>query len=191
MYKTSFYIVNAITIYRLTAAFILLYLLIVNEIELFRWLLAVSFFTDFIDGFIARRYKAASAIGSKLDSIADDLTILMAILGIVVFKRAFIRQEIVLVIILAGLYFIQLILAIFRYGKMSSFHTVLAKTATIFQGLFFMAIFFLPEYPAWLFYTAAVLTILDLSEEIILVLMLPQWTTDVKGIWWLRKRKKL
>ena len=38
---------------------------------------------------------------------------------------------------------------------------------------------------------AAIVTGLDLVEEIILILLLPKWETDVKGLFWvLRRRKK-
>jgi CDP-diacylglycerol--glycerol-3-phosphate 3-phosphatidyltransferase len=31
---------------------------------------------------------------------------------------------------------------------------------------------------------------LDLTEEIILVLMLPRWQTDVKGLYWVLKKNQ-
>ena len=97
MPKTSFYIVNAITVYRLVAAFLLLYLLITKNAALFKWMLAISFLTDAVDGYLARRFGVVSSMGSRLDSIADDLTMLMGILGILRFQPAFLRQEVVLV----------------------------------------------------------------------------------------------
>ena len=171
------------------AAPVLLILLLQGKVELFKWLLALSFFTDAIDGFLARRYKVSSVMGALFDSIADDLTMLAAIIGLVVFKPEFIRQQSVIISILVVLYLTQVALAFLRYRKISSFHTILAKSAAVVQGVFLVAIYFLPAPPLWLFYMAAALTILDLIEEIILVMLLPHWQTDVKGIYWLLRSR--
>src|SRR6476620_2468917 len=182
-------IVNSITLYRLFASFVLLYFIVMNDITVFKWLLLVSFFTDAIDGFLARKFHVTSIMGSKFDSIADDLTILMAVIGVFEFKPGFISHEKLLVITLLGLYLIQTILALIKYRKISSFHTYLVKFAAIAQGLFLIFLFFLPQWPLGLFRVAAVLTILDLLEEIILVSMIAKWQTDVKGIFWVIKKK--
>ena len=187
MHKTSYYIINGITMYRVIASVLLLYLLITKQEEVFKWLIALSFFTDSIDGFLARKYKVATAMGSRLDSLGDDLTVLMGILGIAVFNPDFLRQQSIPVFGLVGLFLIQASLSFYRYGKFSSFHTYLAKAAAIFQGSFLILFFFLPQPPVLLFYAAAIITGIELIEEIILVMLLPQWKTDVKGIYWVLK----
>jgi cardiolipin synthase len=120
--------------------------------------------------------------------LADDFTIVAAIIGLLVFKPEFIRQELVPLGMLLGLYILQNGLALIRYRRMTSFHTYLAKTAAIMQGIFLILIFFLPEPPYLVFYTAAIMTLLDLTEEIILVLILPRWQADVKGLYWVIKK---
>lgn len=190
MSKRAHYIVNGITLYRIVTAPVLLFLLWRHELDWFKWLLAASFFTDAIDGFIARRYKVTSIAGARLDSIGDDLTVLVAIIGMVVLKKEFVMQEIVIVSILGGLFVIQTVLALVRYGKQSSFHTLLAKTAAILQGLFLLLLFFLPQPSYLLFYLMAAVTALDLLEEIILVLLLPRWQANVKGLYWVLRKKE-
>ena len=190
MHRTSFYVINAITLYRLLSAFALLYCILTNQLNVFKWLLPISFFTDAIDGFLARKYNVVSVIGSRMDSIADDLTIFMAILAIFVFERDFIRQEQLMVLVLTGLYLLQLGLALIKYGKPTSFHTYLAKCAAVLQSIFFVLFFHLPNIPLFVFYSAALITLLDLLEEIILVVLLSKWTADVKGLYWLLKSRK-
>jgi CDP-diacylglycerol--glycerol-3-phosphate 3-phosphatidyltransferase len=90
-----------------------------------------------------------------------------------------------------SLLFIQMLLAFIRYRKMTSFHTYIAKIAAVLQAVFIVLIFFLPEVPYWLFYTAAAFTIINLIEEIILIFLLPQWQSDVKGLYWVLKGKEL
>jgi len=189
MLKPAYYIINGITLYRLIAAPFLLVLILNREIEIFRWLIAFSFLTDAIDGFLARHYKIASILGAKLDSIADDLTILVAITGLIILKPEFVWQQLNVILVVFGLFVIQNIFAIMRYKKITSFHTYLAKMAAVFQGIFFISFFFTsqPVYP--LFYAAVIITMLDLIEEIILVWVLPDWKTNVKGLFWILKNK--
>jgi CDP-diacylglycerol--glycerol-3-phosphate 3-phosphatidyltransferase len=86
---------------------------------------------------------------------------------------------------------VQTIYALVRYGKMTNFHTYLAKTAALLQGIFLLVTFFSDEPNVMLFYAAAMITILELIEEIILVKLLPAWEANVKGIYWVLKRQKL
>jgi CDP-diacylglycerol--glycerol-3-phosphate 3-phosphatidyltransferase len=184
MKKTSYYAVNAITFYRLVSAPLLIYLIFKGDIDLFKWLLALSFFTDAIDGHLARKYKVASVLGAKLDSIADDLTVLAGIIGMVVLKPEFFMDVLPFVFVLLGLFALQTTFALIRYKKTTSFHTYLAKTAAVLQGVFLILLFFLPEPLYILFYAAAIVTAVELLEEILLVYYLREWKTDVKGLYW-------
>src|SRR5260221_11831261 len=104
MRKHSFYIVNGITFYRVIAAPILLLLIITRQPDIFKWLLIASFSTDAIDGFLARKYKVASKFGAAFDSIGDDLTVAAAVIGMIVLKPEFFRQELAPFIFLLILY---------------------------------------------------------------------------------------
>jgi phosphatidylglycerophosphate synthase len=188
--KFSYIAINAITLYRLVASMILLYLVLSGRPVLFKWLLAVSFFTDAIDGSLARRFSVVSVFGSRMDSMADDLTVLVGMIGIYFFKYDFLKQYYVYFVILLVLFVIQVTAAIIRYRKFTSFHTMMAKFAAILQGLFLILIFFLPNPPMLLFYVAMAVTALELVEEIILIFLLPKWETDVKGIYWVLKKNK-
>ena len=187
MKRKSFYLINAITLYRLIAAPVLVILLLYRQAEIFRWLLIVSFFTDMIDGRLARKYRVASVFGARMDSLADDLTVAAGITGLIILKPQFLNQQLSFIIPLLALFMIQVTLALIRYGKFSSFHTWSAKVAALFQGVFLILMFFLQQPPMLLFYLTILITALDLLEEIILVLLLPVWQTDIKGIFWLGK----
>jgi len=190
MHKTSYYIINAITLYRLVTAPLLLFLILYDQYFLFKWLLVLSFLTDAIDGILARRYKVVSAMGATLDSIGDDLTVVAGIVGLFVFKADFIYPQLGWLVFLLILFLVETIAALNRYGKTTSFHTILAKIAAILQGTFLILAFLLPEPVGWLFYLAIAFTALDLLEEIILVCLLPKWKTDVKGIYWVLKQDR-
>ncbi len=189
MKKRTYYLINSITWYRLLVAPILIALVFFDP-DVFKWMLPISFFTDLIDGYLARKFKVRSVMGAKIDSIGDDLTVLAAVVGLVVLKPELISNEYILFTGLFVLYLTQTIHALVKYHKLSGFHTYTAKTAAIFQGVFLILVFLLPEIPYFLFYLAIITTALDLIEENILVIILPKWEADVKGIFWVMKRKR-
>ena len=189
MPKKSYYIINGITAYRLVTFPVLIVLLLTDRVDIFRWMLGISFFTDAIDGWLSRRFGTTSVFGSRLDSIGDDLTVLAGIIGVLVVDPGFLWDRWVSVAILLGLLLVQVSYALLRYGKLTSFHTYLAKLAAVAQGVFLLAFFFFPDARDWLFVVAYVSTALDLLEEIIMVALLPKWEADVKGILFIKHAK--
>lgn len=190
MNRQIYSFVNGITFYRIIAAPLLIFLIIFEQMHWFKWLLAVSFFTDAIDGYLARRFKVTSIAGAKLDSIGDDLTVLSGLIGMIVFKPDFLKQHISLLILLGSLFAFQAVLAFIKFRKMTSYHTFAAKTAAVLQGVFLILLFFLPNPLYGLFYAAILVTALQLIEEIIITLRLPEWKTNVKGLYWMIKAEK-
>jgi len=189
-HKQAWYIINGITLYRTIAAPFLLVLLFTKQYEVFKWLLGVSFFTDLVDGYLARKFKVTSILGTKLDSIGDDLTVLVGLIALFVLKLEFIKQHVIIFIILLVLFIVQTTYAFIRYGRMTNFHTYLAKTAALLQGVFLILVFFTDEPSLILFYAATIITMLELTEEIILVNLLSQWQANVKGVYWVLKTKE-
>ena len=189
-HKQAWYVINGITLYRVIAAPFLVVLLFTKQYEIFKWLLGVSFFTDLIDGYLARKFKVTSILGTRLDSIGDDLTVLVGLIALFVLKPEFIKQHIIIFVILLVLFLVQTTYAFIRYRKMTNFHTYLAKIAAILQGIFLILVFFTEEPILILFYAATIVTMLELTEEIILVDLLPQWKTNVKGIFWVLKNNE-
>ena len=189
-HKISYYIINGITLYRVLAAPFLLFILFKEEYEIFKWLLLVSFFTDFIDGFLARKFKVTSVIGTRLDSLGDDLTVLVAVIGLYKTHPVFIKEQLVFFIVLFLLFIVQVSLAFMRYKRLTNFHSYLAKLAAFAQGVFLLLAFFFDGPAMFLFYAAVLITFLELVEEIILVGLLPRWKTNIKGIYWVLKKRK-
>ena len=188
-HKQAWYVINGITFYRIIAAPFLLVFLFAKQYEVFKWLLGLSFFTDLIDGYLARKFKVTSILGTKLDSIGDDLTVLAGLIALFVLKLEFIKQHMIIFIVLLVLFFVQITYGFIRYKKMTSFHTYLAKTAALLQGVFLILVLFTEEPSLILFYVSAIVTMLELTEEIILIRLLPKWQANVKGIYWVLKKK--
>ncbi|WP_423919939.1 CDP-alcohol phosphatidyltransferase family protein [Frigoribacterium sp. 2-23] len=74
---------NAITALR----FVLLPVFVVLIVQQHYWssmvVIAVVFFTDFLDGYIARRTNTTSALGAWLDPVADRVTVIVVVVAFV------------------------------------------------------------------------------------------------------------
>jgi len=185
----NFNIADWFSFYRVAAAPVLLALIYFDERLIFAWLLLISYFTDAIDGYLARKLKISSPRGSQLDSFGDQLTLFSGLVGLYFFERQFIETNIVLILIAFIPYFIQMMIAYFKYGKATAFHTYLAKISAIVQSVFIIwSLFFSPDYT--LFYIMIVIGIMETVEEITLIFMYKYWVSDVKSIYWALKDKR-
>lgn len=180
-------LVNTITFFRVAAFPVFIVLLFMHREDAFKWLVLVSFFTDAVDGYLARKFNVISILGSRLDSLGDDLTILASFLGVIVFHGDFLSVVWPVILGTFILFMVQLVFSLVKYQKTTSFHTYGAKAAAILQGVFLCSLFFLgqPYYP--LFYLAMGVTAAELVEEIIMVYVMPRWKADVKGVYWALK----
>jgi CDP-diacylglycerol--glycerol-3-phosphate 3-phosphatidyltransferase len=183
-------IINLITMYRIVMFPVLLVLLFLDQIQAFKWLLLFSLLSDLIDGVLARKYKATSLLGAHLDSIGDDLTVLVGTIGVFYYRFDFMMENLYFILGLLSMYLIQLVYALIKYGRMTTFHTIMAKLAVFFQGMFICSAFFFKEVSEILFFSAVIVTALDIIEEIMLIWILKTWEANVKGIYWVLRREK-
>ena len=153
-------------------------------------MLLLSFSTDAIDGYLARSLKIASARGSQLDSMGDQITFILGIVALFVFEMEFMRDKFQLLLIVFIPYFVQMLIAFIKYGKTTAFHTYFAKLSAVVQAIFILTALFLDPI-LWLFYTVLVIGVLETFEEITLIFMHDEWTEDVKGIYWALKKRRI
>ena len=185
----NFNIADWFSFYRVVAAPFLVLLMWLDQRQLFAWFLLISYSTDAIDGYLARKLKITSPRGSQLDSFGDQITLIVGLTGLLVFESEFIKKNILLISIAFVPYVIQMIIAYFKYGKATAFHTYLAKLSAILQSIFILySLFFVPNYT--LFYIMIVFGLLETFEEIALIFMYDNWASDVKGIYWAFKDKR-
>ncbi|WP_370479415.1 CDP-alcohol phosphatidyltransferase family protein [Tamlana flava] len=187
----NFNVADWFTFYRIAAAPVLLILLWFDFRLVFSWFLLISYLTDAVDGYLARKLKITSPRGSQLDSFGDQITLIVGLLGLFYFETDFIKANLTLIIIAFIPYIVQMLIAYFKYGKATAFHTYLAKLSAVLQSLFILwSLFFNPEYI--LFYIMIGIGILETIEEISLIFMYDNWASDVKGIYWaLRDKRRL
>lgn len=187
----NFNIADWFSFYRIAAAPFLLLILWLDEREVFTSFLLVSYCTDMIDGFLARRLKITSARGSQLDSFGDQITFVVGIIGLLIYEFDFMKEHSFYIILVFVPYIFQMIIAFIKYRKATAFHTYLAKLSAITQAVFILwLLFFEPIY--WLFYVMIVLGLLETIEEIVLIFIYDNWVAGVKGIYWaLRDKRRL
>src|SRR5579863_7906128 len=188
--KRMYLFVTVVTFWRVAVFPILIVTIWLRQLPLFSALLALSFLTDAVDGFLARRYHVTSRTGAEWDSLGDDLTVAAAIIGMFVFRWDFIVQVQLFIFIVAALFLIHTLAAVGRYGRLTSFHTWMAKASAVAQAIFFLILFFSASPPYVIFYVAVILTMLDLLEKIAMILSLDEWETDIRGWFDLRRRQK-
>jgi len=185
----NFNIADWFSFYRVIAAPFLVLLLWLDERQLFAWFLLISYSTDAIDGYLARKLKITSPRGSQLDSFGDQITLVVGLIGLLIFENEFIKKNIILIGVAFVPYIIQMIIAYYKYGKATSFHTYLAKLSAIIQSAFILySLFFAPNYT--LFYIMIAFGLLETFEEITLIFMYDNWASDVKGIYWAFRDKR-
>lgn len=185
----NFNIADWFSFYRIVAAPVLLAMLWLDCRLVFTWLLLVSYSTDAIDGYLARKFNITSPRGSQLDSFGDQITLIIGLIGLFYFETDFIITNLTLILIAFIPYVVQMILAYMKYGKATAFHTYLAKISAVLQSLFILwSLFFRPE--PILFYTMIIVGVLETIEEITLIFMYKKWASDVKGIYWALKDKR-
>lgn len=162
---------------------VLIVLMLLDYRLLFTWLLLFSYSTDIIDGYLARHFKLISQRGARLDSLGDQINFGVALTGMAYFEFGFVEEQFLLISIVLILYLAQMIVALWKYGKATSFHTYSAKFSALLQGIFIVwLLFFGPVL--YLFYAVIFMGILETIEEIILITMYDKWVANVKGIYW-------
>jgi CDP-diacylglycerol--glycerol-3-phosphate 3-phosphatidyltransferase len=174
---------NLLSGLRLLAVPVLLGLAWAQRETAFTWVLIPALLSDAADGWIARRFSLETRLGAFLDSLADSALLFVSVYGIWVFHREVFAGYALLCWTAVGLWALENAVALLRYGRLSSFHTYLAKVTANLLGVFIGVLFVFGFHP-WMLWLAAGASIVTSLEELVLLAVLPEWRTDVRGLWW-------
>jgi CDP-diacylglycerol--glycerol-3-phosphate 3-phosphatidyltransferase len=180
---------NVLSGARALAVPVLLVLAFEEQRVAFTWVLIPALLSDVFDGWIARAFGLESKLGATLDSVADSLMLFVSVYGIWVFHPDVIREHAWLCGTAVGLWALEDVLALARYGRLSSFHTYLSKVVANLLG-FFIGWLFLFGFEPWMLYLAAGTSIVASLEELALLRVLPEWRADVRGLWWVLRERR-
>jgi phosphatidylglycerophosphate synthase len=183
------YLPNVLSGLRLLAVPVLAVLAARRVETAFAWLLIAALLSDVADGLIARAWSLESQVGALLDSIADSALMFASVYGIWVFHRDVMTDNAIACSLAVGLWGLENLLALLRYGRLSSFHTYLSKIAANALGVF-IGVLFVFGFESWLFCVAIGATILASLEELALLAVLGEWRADVQGLWWVLSERR-
>ncbi len=181
---------NVISMARVVATPVLIFLALTDREDAFTWLLLAAFISDIVDGLIARSFSITSMLGSRLDTLADTLLWPAAIFGIWIFHPEVMTEHWLVIVLVLGLWAIEMIVAWLRYGKLTSFHAYTIRVSVYGFGIFIMSLFLWGLQP-WLLYVASAFNMLGNVESLIIMALLPEWTSDVRGLYWVLQQRKV
>ena len=184
-----FTIPNIISMYRLFSFPFVLTFSILGFETLFAVLLVFNLLSDAVDGFIARRFNMQTKIGSRIDSLADIGSYILAITGIFCFKWLEFKPHIIWFLIFITFFISVQIFSFIKFKKFSSLHLYSTKTGGYIQGTFFLILFTF-GFSVWFFYFMIIQGILAFIEGIIVLIIIPKMQSDVKGLYWVLKKRK-
>jgi phosphatidylglycerophosphate synthase len=176
---------NFLSSLRLGFVPVLLMLAFAGEAQIFLVCLAISLLTDVLDGFLARRLKATSAIGAKLDSLADMATCLAMPPCAWWLKPEVLRAEAISIVVALAFYFAAQGASLIKFRRLPSYHTWLAKVAATLAAVEFLVIF--AGGPAWTLRLLVPIVALACVEEIAITLTLRDWQPDIPSLWHARQ----
>ncbi len=171
---------NLLTSFRFVSAPILLWLAWHEHKSAFLLLLAVTFLSDALDGFVARRTGQVSEFGAILDSWADVLTYLTITLCAWWLWPGIVSREARYVALVIGSYLLPAAVGLIRFGRFTSYHTRAVKLAAVFMATSLFLLFL--GGPAWPFRIAALVCAAAALEEIAITLSLSEFHTNIRGI---------
>ena len=147
----------------------------------FAGLLAAGLLTDAFDGYLARRLKAESDFGRKLDSAADYATMLIGIAGIALLWPDIMHRELPWVFAALAAFFAVIIYGFVRLGRALCYHTWASKAFAVACALSLIPL--LAEWTAVPFHAAIALQVLAGIEEIAIALLIPHHRGEMPTIW--------
>jgi phosphatidylglycerophosphate synthase len=121
--------------------------------------------TDFLDGLIARIFNQTSRIGEKLDSIADHVILISAIIWLVVFKGDIFVHRIYVVLAVL-LYIVMIIVVLVKTNTFGGAHLLESKPFALFGYVFIVQAMF-GYYYELVFFLAFISWILHSSVNIL------------------------
>lgn len=172
---------NLLTCFRFVAAPLLLTLAWQGHKALFLMLLACSFATDALDGFVARLTHQVTELGATLDSWADVVNYATIVIGAWWLWPELIWQENLAVSLIVGSSLLPVLVAMVKFGSFTSYHTWLVKLAAVAVAV---AIYLLFVFELALpFEITAGICVLAALEECAITLILPEKRSNISSLW--------
>ena len=171
---------NLLTGFRLVAAPILLGFAWFNKPMAFLVLLAVSFLSDVLDGYVARRLGQASSFGARLDSWSDGVIYSTIAISAWWLWPGIVRDQTPYVWIVVASFTLPTIVAVSKFKTFTSYHTWSVKIAAALMGSSIYPLFLIGL--AWPFHWATFVCVLAALEEIAITVLMAEPHSNVGSI---------
>ena len=155
---------NILSLSRIFIIPLLLYLALNNYKTFFITLFILGAITDILDGYLARKLKQETELGSKLDSIADYIYYPFGLITLLIFSPTLIQNHKILIITISTLAIIQIIIKLLLIKNIKSPHYYSSKLSSF--SLFILTTYtIIFNYNKTLFYITATIVTIAILEN--------------------------
>ncbi len=172
---------NIISLLRIASVPVLLTLAWYQFPITFLILFAIALATDALDGYLARKLNQITELGTKLDTWGDTAMYFSAPICGYWLWPDLVSRDFLTILIFWIAFIIPIIAAVLKFGRMPSYHTILAKINTILLS-FAVLIWFVFGFP-WLFRFAVSLELLIMVEYLAITIYLKEWKGNIPSYW--------
>ena len=158
----------------------LMYFLWENSVLLFIWLIVIGF-TDIFDGYMARKLKKQTILGTWLDSIADFVFFISFIVCAAIFESEYIVKFQYFIGIIVVIKVFSGLTGLIRFKQPGFLHTIGNKIATM-MVIIGICIFVLFRNTI-IIDIGLYISILSALEEFCIILIANTYKPNIKGIW--------
>ena len=138
--------------------------------------------TDKLDGTLARYLNQTTALGAKLDTIADMVFYPLIALWLYRFESGVVGGWWNLVYFLLALYFFKMIVGKIKFGYMPAFHTIGAKTFSASLYFFMITAILYPDLAKTIFPVLCVIGYINQMEETYIMLTRDSVDENIRSV---------
>lgn len=183
------HIPNAISIYRIAMIPVIAYWIYSENRAMFFMFISINLVSDWLDGFIARRFQWQTKLGASLDSIGDLSTYLMAAIGFYQLEKSFIAEHAFSLSSLISIYCLPILSCLIRFQNIPSFHLYSSKIAAYSSGIFLIS--YAVWGPIYWIYNVFVFCVVFSELEVFLIsLLLKEHRSNIGSIYFLMRQPK-
>jgi CDP-diacylglycerol--glycerol-3-phosphate 3-phosphatidyltransferase len=181
MNRNTFWTVpNVLSLSRLLAAPVGLWLAYIGASTAYVWLLAASLITDLLDGKIARWLNQSSDWGARLDSWADFATYMTVPICAAWLRPDVMQSDALTFWAIVGAYTVPVLYGALKFGKLTSYHTRGAVISAYALGI--AAVILFAGGPVWPLRLAALVLVCAELEEMAITTVLSTPRSNVKHL---------
>ena len=138
--------------------------------------------TDKLDGTLARYLNQTTALGAKLDTVADMVFYPLIALWLYRFESGVVGEWWNLIYFLLALYFVKMIVGRMKFGYIPAFHTIGAKTFSASLYFFMILSILSPEFAKTIFPLLCVIGYINQLEETYILLTRDSVDENIKSV---------